>query len=159
MQEQRTVVPRPVSRGRVLGGLVLAGVAGMIVAGSAQQQPGRGGGGGNFANNFTGTVAVEQSSEMRMSRIRFEPGARTNWHLHSTGQLLLVEQGRGRLYEQGSGKVVELAAGAPVYTKANVLHWHGAAPDAPALQFSVYSGSLDWKEPVTDEEYSGRKTR
>ena len=30
---------------------------------------------------------------------------------------------------------------------ANVLHWHGAAPNQSALQFSGYSGSLEWKEP------------
>ena len=39
-----------------------------------------------------------------MSRIRFEAGARTNWHLHSTGQLLLVEEGRGRLYERAAAR-------------------------------------------------------
>ena len=94
-----------------------------------------------------------------MSRIRFEAGARTNWHLHSTGQLLLVEEGRGRLYEMGAGKVIDVKAGEPVYTKPNVLHWHGAAPDSHAVQFSVYSGTLEWKEAVTDEEYTGRKAR
>jgi len=28
-----------------------------------------------------------------------------------------------------------------------------------AVQFSVYSGSLEWKEAVTDEEYLGKKIR
>jgi quercetin dioxygenase-like cupin family protein len=159
---------RPVrwhSRTTILGALVCTGVALMIAAGSAQQQPqgrgqgqgaGRGGGGGNFANNFTGKVTVGDSSEMRMSRIRFEAGARTNWHLHSTGQLLLVEEGRGRVQEQG-GDIKEVPKGQPVYTTPNVLHWHGAAPNEAALQFSVYSGTLEWKQPVTDDEYLGRK--
>ena len=151
---------RSLSRTSVLSGLVLAGSAVIIAAASAQQpQAGPGGGRGNFASNFTGTVAVVDSKEMRMSRIRFEAGARTNWHLHSTGQLLLVEEGRGRLYEVGAGKVIDVKAGEPVYTKPNVLHWHGAAPDSHALQFSVYSGTLEWKEAVTDEEYTGRKAR
>ena len=154
--------PRPLSRTSVLSGLVLAGSAVIIAAASAQTQPGQtgqAGGRGNFASNFTGTVAVVDSKEMRMSRIRFEAGARTNWHLHSTGQLLLVEEGRGRLYEMGAGKVIDVKAGEPVFTKPNVLHWHGAAPDSPAVQFSVYSGTLEWKEAVTDEEYTGRKAR
>ena len=152
----------PLSRTSVLSGLVLAGSAVIIAAASAQTQPGQAGqagGRGNFASNFTGTVAVVDSKEMRMSRIRFEAGARTNWHLHSTGQLLLVEEGRGRLYEMGAGKVIDVKAGEPVYTKPNVLHWHGAAPDSHAVQFSVYSGTLEWKEAVTDEEYTGRKAR
>ena len=153
---------RSLSRTSVLSGLVLAGSAIIIAAVSAQTQPGQAGqagGRGNFASNFTGTVAVVDSKEMRMSRIRFEAGARTNWHLHSTGQLLLVEEGRGRLYEMGAGKVIDVKAGEPVYTKPNVLHWHGAAPDSHAVQFSVYSGTLEWKEAVTDEEYTGRKAR
>jgi quercetin dioxygenase-like cupin family protein len=146
------------SRTTVLSGLAAIGTAVMIVAPSAQQQAAPAGRGG-FASNFTGTVAVQDSKEMRMSRIRFEAGARTNWHLHSTGQLLLVEEGRGRLYELGAGKVVDVKAGEPVYTKPNVLHWHGAAPDSHAVQFSVYSGTLEWKDAVSDEEYTGRKLR
>lgn len=146
------------TRGGTLAGIVLAGLAVMVAAGSAQQQGQGGGGGGNFANNFTGTISVVDSSEMRMSRIRFEAAARTNWHVHSTSQLLVIEEGRGRLYEQG-GRIVELRPGEPVYTKPNVPHWHGAAPDSPALQFSVYSGTLDWNEAVTDDEYAGRMLR
>ncbi len=152
------MIQRP-SRAVVLSGLVVVGITAMIAAGSAQTGQGPGGGGNSFANNFTGKIAVVDSKEMRMSRIRFEAGARTNWHIHSTGQLLLVEEGRGRLYEMGSGKVIDVKAGEPVYTKPNVLHWHGAAPDSAAVQFSVYSGTLDWKDPVTDEEYTGRRMR
>ena len=91
-----------------------------------------------------------------MSRIRFEAGARTNWHIHDTPQLLLVEEGRGRLQELGSA-VREFLPGQPVLTKPNVLHWHGAAPDQAAVQFSVFSGKLEWKHPVTDEEYLGKE--
>ncbi len=151
------------SRQRVLLALVGTGVAVMIAAGSGQQPtpgqaPAAGGGRGNFGANFTGKITVGDSSDMRSSRIRFEAGARTNWHTHSTGQLLLVEEGHGRLYEQG-GDIVELRAGQPVLTRPNVLHWHGAAPDQHALQFSVYSGDLKWAEAVSDDEYLGKKKR
>jgi quercetin dioxygenase-like cupin family protein len=154
---------RPHARTGILVSLVGVGMAVMMVGGAAQQQGGQApaggrGGGNNFANNFTGKITVGETSAMRMSRIRFEAGARTNWHLHSTGQLLLIEEGKGRVYEVG-GQIVDLAAGKPFYTQPNVLHWHGAAPDSPATQFSVYSGSLEWKEAVTDDEYSGKKKR
>ena len=105
---------------------------------------------------MTGKIEVGDTKNMNMSRIRFEAGARTNWHIHSAGQLLLVEEGKGRLQEMGSA-IVDIPAGQPVLTKPNVLHWHGAAPDQAALQFSVYSGTLDWKDPVTDEQYLGKK--
>jgi 4-carboxymuconolactone decarboxylase len=139
--------------------LVVAAAAAAVAQQAAPQQtpPAPAGrGGGNFAANFTGTVVVGDASNMRTSRIRFEAGARTNWHTHTAGQLLLVEEGKGRLQEGGSG-IVELAAGQPVYTKPNLRHWHGAAPDMYALQFSVYSGDLKWQEAVTDDFYLGKK--
>lgn len=111
-----------------------------------------------FSDNFTGKIAVQDSKEMRMSRIRFEAGARTNWHVHDTAQLIVFEEGRGRIFELG-GTIVDLPAGTPYYTKPNVPHWHGAAPDTHAVQFTVYSGNLDWQEPVTDDQYMGRAGR
>jgi quercetin dioxygenase-like cupin family protein len=147
-------------RGVVLTGLVSLGIAAMIVGAAAQQQPapqtppaGRGRG---LASLMTGKIEVGDTKNMNMSRIRFEAGARTNWHVHSAAQLLLVEEGRGRLQELGSG-IVDIPAGQPVLTKPNVLHWHGASPDQAALQFSVYSGTLEWKDAVTDEQYLGKK--
>ncbi len=155
----RVVVRREV----VLTGLVVLGMVTAMVGASGQQSAPAApagqaapGGRGNFANNFTGKVVVGETSQMRMSRIRFEAGARTNWHLHATGQLLLIEEGAGRLQELG-GPVVDLKLGVPVYTKPNVKHWHGAAPKEAALQFSVYSGSLDWLEAVSDAEYMGTR--
>lgn len=146
----------------VLTGLVVLGVA-VAIAGAAGQQSAPAGqaapaaaGRGNFANNFTGKVVVGDTMQMRMSRIKFEAGARTNWHLHATGQLLLIEEGAGRLQELGS-PVVDLKLGVPVYTKPNVKHWHGAAPKEAALQFSVYSGSLEWLEAVSDADYMGTR--
>jgi len=129
----------------------------MAAAATAQQQtpPTAPAGRGNFAANFTGTVAVQSTEGTSMSRIRFEAGARTNWHLHTAPQILLIEEGRGRWQEQGD-TVKDLPMGQPVITKANVPHWHGAAPDQPALQFSVYAGKLEWQKPVTDAEYKGK---
>jgi quercetin dioxygenase-like cupin family protein len=149
-------------RSVVLTSLVVVGFWSMMAAAAAQQAaPGQtpppgGGRGGGIASRMTGKIDVGDTKNMNMSRIRFEAGARTNWHIHSAAQLLLVEEGRGRLQELGSG-IVDVPAGQPVLTKPNVLHWHGAAPDQAALQFSVYSGTLEWKDPVTDEQYLGKK--
>ena len=151
-------------RSRLLLAMALAAVT--AIAAAAQQEgrqgdagaaaQGRGAGRGNFANNFTGTVAVQQTTGMNMSRIRFEAGARTNWHIHSAPQILLIEEGRGRWQEQGD-VVKDIPVNQPVLTKPNVLHWHGAAPDQAAMQFSVYAGTLEWKQAVTNEEYQGKK--
>ena len=147
------------SRATVHAALVSLGLVSMIAAGTAQQQPGQGRAqGAGFGANFTGKVTVGETGDMRMSRIRFEAGARTNWHTHSTGQILLVEEGKGRLQEQGSA-IRDVLAGQPVLTKPGVMHWHGAAPDQHAVQFSVYSGMLEWKDAVTDDEYTGKTKR
>ena len=144
----------------VLSSLVAAGFVMMIVGTAAQDQPPAppAAGRGNFLNNFTGNITVGNTKDMSSSRIKFDAGARTNWHLHSAPQLLLVEEGRGRLQELGE-PIKDVPAGQPVLTKANVLHWHGASPEQSALQFSVYSGTLEWKEKVTDEEYTGKTIR
>jgi quercetin dioxygenase-like cupin family protein len=144
----------------VLVGLVSTGLAAMMAGAAAQQPaqgqpPAAGEGRGNFASRFTGKVEVGTTTGTSMSRIRFEAGARTNWHVHTAGQILLVEEGRGRLQELGSA-IVDIPVGQPVLTKPNVLHWHGAAPDQAAVQFSVYSGTLEWKEAVTDDQYLGK---
>ena len=110
---------------------------------------------GGFLNNFTGDIEVVDSSEMRSSRIRFEAGARTNWHVHSERQLLLIEQGQGRVQELG-GPIHVLREGESFYTQAGLTHWHGADPNQAAVQFSIYSGTLEWQQPVTDEQYLGR---
>ena len=122
----------------------------LVVIVAAGQQSGRSG----FLANFTGDIEVVDSSEMRSSRIRFSAGARTNWHVHSERQLLLIEAGQGRAQEIG-GPIRVLREGETFYTQAAVLHWHGADPEQAAVQFSVYSGSLDWQQAVTDDEYLG----
>ena len=132
---------------RRLGKGMATGFAIVSLAALGQQQ-------GGFQSFFTGEISIVDSSEMNSSRIRFEAGARTNWHVHSEPQLLLIEEGRGRWQEQGSAVLV-LEAGEPVLTRAGVSHWHGADPDQPAVQFSVYAGELEWQSPVTDEEYLG----
>ena len=145
-------------RSRLSLAVALMSVA--AAAGAAQEgQRGQGapaaGRGGGFGANFTGTIAVQPTEGTNMSRIRFEAGARTNWHVHTAPQILLIEEGRGRWQEQGD-MVKELPMGQPVLTKANLPHWHGAAPDQAALQFSVYAGKLEWQKPVTDAEYMGK---
>ena len=111
---------------------------------------------GNFANNFTGNISVLDASALRTSRIHFDAGARTNWHIHAEAQVVVAEKGRGRYQEKG-GAIADFGEGQPVYLKKGLEHWHGAAPDQSIDQMSVYSGELKWLEKVTDEEYLGKK--
>jgi quercetin dioxygenase-like cupin family protein len=108
--------------------------------------------------NMTGGGGFVDSSDLRVSRIRFDPGARTYWHVHTSGQVIVADEGQGLYQEQGSA-IRKFAPGEAVYLKPNIAHWHGAATTAGVVQSTMYGGSLKWLEPVTDEEYTGKKKR
>ena len=94
-----------------------------------------------------------------IGNVTFEPGARTNWHKHSGGQILLVLNGEGRYQERGKDKKV-LHKGDVVRIAPNVEHWHGAAPDSWMTHISLETNAQDnqttWLEPVTAQEYEGK---
>ena len=50
---------------------------------------------------FTGTTTVLDSKDLSIARRRFDAGARTYWHSHDRGQLLMVEEGRMRVQNRG----------------------------------------------------------
>ncbi len=106
--------------------------------------------------NFTGAVSNLDASDVRAVRFQYEPGARSYWHAHDGAQVLLLERGRGRMQIQGQ-KMQDMIPGQPVFFPANVLHWHGAAPDQGLTQISVSVGGAKFSGPVSDEEYQGRK--
>jgi quercetin dioxygenase-like cupin family protein len=140
--------------------LAIGFAAAIVWVGSAQQQaPGQAppAGRGNFANNFTGNISVLDAKELRTSRIHFDAGARTNWHVHTDAQVILAEKGRGRYQEKGN-TIADFGEGQAVYLKAGIIHWHGASPDQAVDQRSMYAGDLKWLEKVADDEYLG-KTR
>ena len=119
--------------------LVLAGVV------AAQQAP-----------QFTGKSDVMDGKDLTVARRHFDAGARTFWHSHAKGQLLLVEQGRMRTQKKGEA-VRELGVGQSDYAGPNVLHWHGASATEPLVQINVgFGGQTKWGEAVTEAEYNKR---
>ncbi len=113
-------------------------------------------------NNFKGNAWLQQlvSNDsiynMQVGNVTFEPGARTNWHLHPDGQILLVTGGIGYYQEKGSQKKI-IRKGDVITCPANMPHWHGASKDSEFIQIAITSrhkGLTVWLEPVTDEEYN-----
>ena len=126
---------------RVLSAVIVAGIF-ITIAGTAAQQ-----------SNFVGGNPTQLDAKaIRTLRLKFPAGSRSNWHSHSAGQLLMVEEGKGRTQER-SGLLLEMSPGQPWYTKAGVEHWHGAAPDQDVQQLTIYEGEVKWLEPVTDAIY------
>jgi quercetin dioxygenase-like cupin family protein len=126
--------------------------------GSAPPAPAQGAAPANPAPNpnATGVVEFQPTDGMLTRRLRFEAGARTNWHTHTHRQMIWAEEGRG-LYQEMGEPVKELVKDVPVLTKANVPHWHGAAPNSHVVQLTIYGGDIKWGAPVTDAEYLGKK--
>jgi quercetin dioxygenase-like cupin family protein len=111
--------------------------------------------------NFTGTVTrLASNIQVRAARIRFEPGARTKWHVHERGQVLLCEEGVARTQVKGH-PVQELHPGDTAYVPGGVPHWHGAAAGQSTTLFSVdlNAGQTKWLDAVTEAEYSADAKR
>ena len=107
------------------------------------------------APNFVGKTASLDASDITSGRRLFEAGARSNWHSHPNGQLILNESGSG--LHQVEGKPLErLAPGDTAYVGPGIMHWHGAAPDAPLRQVNIgFGGTTKWGGPVPDAVYRG----
>jgi len=104
--------------------------------------------------NFTGKITrIEENSKAGIAHIHFEAGARTKWHIHEGGQIILVEEGVGRTQLKGKA-VMELKAGETTYAPPGAAHWHGAAPAEAGTQFNVSRGATTWLYEVTEKEYT-----
>ena len=112
---------------------------------------------------FTGAVRIDSrfqaGAPARLSgaRVTFEAGARTAWHTHVLGQLLIVTAGVGRVQRWGD-PVEEIRAGDIVWIPPGQKHWHGAAPGSAMTHIGVLEEldgkSTDWLEKVADAQYN-----
>lgn len=92
-----------------------------------------------------------------VGNVYFEPGARSNWHTHAAGQILVITDGVG--YHQIEGQPIEIMRKGDVVTcPPNTRHWHGASPDTGLQQMyivpNIEKGVVNWMEAVTDEQYT-----
>jgi 4-carboxymuconolactone decarboxylase len=120
------------------------------------------------AENFTGSVRVEMlfeavdPSHASGGSVSFEAGARTAWHSHPGGQILIVTAGTGRVQQWG-GPIEEIQAGDVVRIPADQKHWHGASPHASMTHLAITEPrdgtSAQWMEKVSDEQYGQTPAR
>jgi quercetin dioxygenase-like cupin family protein len=106
-----------------------------------------------------GLASGAPPSRIRVSVVRFAPGARNAWHAHAVGQTIHVTEGIGRIQSRGS-EVVEIRAGDTIYTPPDEWHWHGAAPDRFMTHLAMWEAPEEgeesqWGEHVIDAEYQG----
>lgn len=145
--------------------LVLAGISGHAVAdshdivitpsGTAPSLQGS-------ADNFTGQVIIDLLTPPSLTtpaasgQVTFAPGARTAWHSHPAGQMLILTSGKGWIEKEGEPKKV-IKTGDIVWIPAGVKHWHGATNITSmshiAVTYILNGKNADWLEPVSDAQY------
>jgi quercetin dioxygenase-like cupin family protein len=114
------------------------------------------------AEYFAGTVRIDPlfkaNDPLRASgaSVTFEPGARSAWHTHPFGQILIVTAGSGWVQQWGS-PIEEIHQGDVVRIPPGLKHWHGATASTGmthiAIQEQLEDKVVEWMEKVSDEQY------
>jgi quercetin dioxygenase-like cupin family protein len=102
------------------------------------------------ADFFTGNVQVEPLAQgkdparVSAGKVTFEPCARSAWHTHPLGQMLIVTDGCGLIQEWGKPAQV-IRPGDVIWTPPGVKHWHGASADSKLTHIAIQE-SLNGKK-------------
>ena len=146
--QAQTAVPQVPSRSTA---------ASIRVTPSGSQQPSKA-----PAEHFIGSVAIEpvfsahDPSRASGGKVTFQRGARSAWHTHPLGQILIVTDGTGWIQQWG-GPIEEIRKGDVIWIPAGVKHWHGATPNTAmthiAIQEQLNGIAVEWMGKVTEEQY------
>ena len=111
------------------------------------------------ASSFTGTVlqdsmaAPQAPARTSATLVTFTPGARTNWHDHTTRQVLVATQGTGMVQVKDRPPRV-LRAGDVAEVPPGLVHWHGAVAGHLFAHISFVEtdgpDNTTWMEPVDE---------
>ncbi len=105
---------------------------------------------------LTSLIARDANNEFTVASITFEPMARTNWHTHPKGQILIVIEGTG-FYQEKDCPAQPIQKGDVINIPENIVHWHGASSKSKMVHIAITNfkneTQVTWLEPVTDTEY------
>ncbi len=110
-----------------------------------------------FGSNFTGRIRFDPlfnasaPARVKAASVTFEPGARTAWHKHPLGQMLIVTAGCGWVQREGD-QVEEIRVGDVVWIQPQEKHWHGATAKTAMTHISISEvlegHPVEWLEQV-----------
>ena len=111
-----------------------------------------------FSGNafLTPLFGKDKNNEFSAGCVTFEPNARTHWHTHPKGQVLIVIEGEG--FYQEKGKIAQvIKQGDVVNIPENIEHWHGATSTSLMRHIAITNYKEDiqvtWLQAVNDDEY------
>jgi quercetin dioxygenase-like cupin family protein len=91
---------------------------------------------------------------VRLYRVTFEEGARTNWHTHDDIQVLFGLSGRCVVASR-DGTRTTLEPGDVVVIEGDEEHWHGAAEGGPGEHLAInLGGHTEWLDSSATEDAS-----
>ena len=112
---------------------------------------------------FTGNAYLklllprDKNNDFQIGNVTFEPAARTNWHTHPKGQVLIVVEGSGFYQEKGK-PARSIKKGDVVNIPEDLEHWHGASSVSKMEHIAITNFKADvnvvWLNPVSDEDYT-----
>ncbi len=117
---------------------------------------------GNFTGNVWLQMLVPSDTvyNSNIGSVTFASGARTKWHYHPGGQLLLITEGKG-LYQEKGQPIKLIKKGEVIKCPQNVVHWHGATPNDEmthiAIGTNTQKGNVVWLNYVSEKEYGSSK--
>ncbi|MFT3824007.1 MAG: cupin domain-containing protein [Chitinophagaceae bacterium] len=112
-----------------------------------------------FVGNAYLHIVSERNSnnDFVIGSVTFEPGARTNWHTHPRGQVLIVTEGEGLYQEKGKPASI-IKKGDVINIPENTEHWHGATAGSKMVHIAITNflgeSNSTWLKPVSDEAYN-----
>jgi quercetin dioxygenase-like cupin family protein len=114
---------------------------------------------GKAGSQFTGLaypyLTMQATDGVVINTVNFTPCARTYWHHHENGQILIVLAGRGLI--QAAGEPIQVVrAGDTIWTPAGESHWHGGSSDSFMTHIAISLGATKWANEVTDDEFNAK---
>jgi quercetin dioxygenase-like cupin family protein len=101
-------------------------------------------------------LARDKNNDFVIGSVSFSSGARTNWHTHPKGQVLLVTEGEGFYQEKGK-PATRIRKGDVINIPENTEHWHGATAKTKMVHIAITNFKEDtnvvWLQPVSDADY------
>ena len=111
---------------------------------------------GKPGSQFTGSVypymTMPSTDGVTINTVNFTPCARTYWHHHEGGQILIVLAGKGLIQSEG-GRVIVIRAGDTVWTPPGEHHWHGASLDSFMTHTAISLGTTVWAQEVSEDQF------
>jgi quercetin dioxygenase-like cupin family protein len=108
------------------------------------------------SGTYTGDVAAARyvaKGDLAVNEVYFTPMARTFWHTHAGGQILIIKAGEGVVRTRDRHVLVRV--GDVIVIEPGEEHCHGASSTSFMVHTTVSIGNTVWLEEAEENPESG----